>query len=204
MKLSFGAIVFTCIIFVGCAHKEFEYSPTDKASWETKALVKQVKTGQVNNVAIDVFAIKASKLRLEVTATLGYKVASVVLDKDHIQALVVPDKKYYEGFVTPDVIARVLKIPVHPNILYAMIFDQSLRGAGWVCHNDDKGLLKDCAFKDIMSLTWERLPPPQKIVHLKTKSVEMDWLFKTPDPKWEPKEEMFQLQAPESYESIRL
>lgn len=197
--------IFFLTSLTDCAHKQQQADIiAEHIAWETKAQIKQVKSGQINQVSIDVLAVKGSKLRLDVTATLGYRVASVILDRNHIQALIPNEKKYYAGQVTPEIMARFLKMPVYPSLLYAMIFDQGLKGAGWLCHYDETGLVKDCAFKDSLSLVWERLEAPQKIVRLKTKSIEMDWLFKSLDSEWTPKPEVFTLKVPNNYQSVQL
>ena len=98
----------------------------DQALWETKAQIRQIKENRVHNLSIDAFAIKNNKLRLEVSAALGIKVASVVIDREKVQAIIPSEKKFYTGVASQEVLTRALKLPIHPNIFYAMIFDQEI------------------------------------------------------------------------------
>lgn len=198
-----------CSVFIGsffwsCATKTQAPITAEKAAWETKAQLRNLKDQQVHNISIDVLAIKGEKLRLEAAATLGYRLASVVLDKEKVVAIVPPEKKIYAGAATQDVIAKALKIPLHPNVFFAMIFDQGLKGPGWTCTADEQGAVKQCQFKNSLTIQWERLVSPQKIVRIRTKTFEMDWMFKSLDMDWHPESRQFELLLPQNYQVVRL
>lgn len=199
--------VLFAVILVGlsaCAPKPIQEGTYESASWETKAQIRQVRDNQVHNISIDVYAIKGDKLRMEASGTLGYKLASVVMDREKVQAVVFTEKKFYFGTASQDVMTKAFRVPVPPNVFFAMIFDQELRGGGWKCESDPQGLIQKCVHKDLISIEWERLENPRKIVRLKTKTFEMEWYFKTIDLDWQPKKDIFKLSAPENYQSVRL
>lgn len=195
-------------LLTSCATKKIQdipVGPNEVAAWETKAQIRQLRDNHIHNISIDVLAIKGDKLRMEATATLGIKVASVVVDQERVQALVYNEKKFYSGPTTPDIFLKAFRVPVPPNVFFAMIFDQSLRAPGWVCENDSAGLIQKCSFKGALTIAWERLEnPPQKMVRIKSKTFEMDWFFKKLDSNWQPQQESFNLAAPDTYQVIKL
>lgn len=197
--------LFSFFIFIfSCSQKEIKEGSYEKASWETKAQFEDLKENHSHSFSIDIYAIKNDKIRLEVTGTLGYKVASIVLDREKVLALIPSEKKFYKGSSSQEVMAKVLKVPVSPAVFFAIIFDQGLKGPGWKCSPDAQGLVKSCQYKDSISLTWERLENPKKVVHLKTKFSELHWYFKSLNIDWSPKPEVFQLSAPAGYQVIEI
>lgn len=192
------------VFLFSCGTKPIKEGTYEKAAWETKAQLKNLKDGKVHNVSIDVYAIKNDKIRIEATGTLGFKVASIVIDREKVQAILPTEKKFYQGPATQEAITRVLKIPLHPSVLFAIIFDQGLRGGSWTCAPDEQGLVKQCQNKDLIFVEWERLENPKKMVRIKTKSMEVEWFFKDVDVDWKPKAEIFQLSAPEGYQVMNL
>jgi hypothetical protein len=194
-------------VFVGlsaCAPKPIQDSIFEKVSWETKAQIRHLRDNQVHNISIDVYAVKGDKLRMEASGTLGYKLASVVMDREKVQAIVFTEKKFYFGSASQDVMTKAFRVPVPPNVFFAIIFDQQLRGTGWKCESDPQGLIQSCLNKDLIRIEWERLESPSKIVRLKTKTFEMEWYFKALDLEWQPKNEIFNLTAPQNYQSVKL
>lgn len=167
-------------------------------------MVRQLKENKTHQVFIDVFAVKSQSLRLEASASLGYRLASVVVQDNQVMALVPPEKKFYQGLSSAETMMKTLKLPIHPNVFFAIIFDQGLSGGGWLCQANSSQKIESCRYKDAIVLRWERLPDGQKMVYVKTPQVEMDWLFKSRDLGWSPSGQEFVLQAPKSYQVIQL
>lgn len=194
-------------VFVGlsaCAPQRIREGIFETVSWETRAQITQLRENQAHNVSIDVYAVKGDKLRMEATGTLGYKLASVVMDREKVQAIVFTEKKFYFGSASQDVMTKAFRVPVPPNVFFAIIFDQQLRGTGWKCESDPQGLIQKCVNRDQLSIEWERLESPSKIVRIKTKTFEMEWFFKTLDLEWQPKKDIFTLTAPQNYQTVKL
>lgn len=202
--LTWITLALASLVLFSCAQKPITEGSYEVANWETKAQIRQLRDNQTHNISIDLYAIKGDKLRMEASGPLGYKLASVVMDREKVQAIIFNEKKFYIGSSTQDVMIKAFRVPVPPNVFFAMIFDQELRGSGWKCDSDPKGLIQKCANKDLISIEWERLENPRKIVRLKSKAFEMEWYFKTLDLDWQPKDEMFKLTPPENYQTLKL
>src|SRR4051794_27615863 len=89
------------LLFLSCQttpKKGEMFTPTAPAvKWETKAQLKDFKQNKTDNLTIDIVAIKDSHTRIEVSATMGYPVASIVTSPKNLRMALYTQKKFYWG-----------------------------------------------------------------------------------------------------------
>jgi len=174
-----------------------------KAKWETKAQIKDLRSNKNHSVSIDIAAVKGEKMRLEVSATLGYQVASVVINRQGYRCAVYPEKKFYYGSLSDRGLSEVLNVPVSPRALFSIAFDESSLGNGWSCEKDAENLLTKCLQASAgMTVEWVKRSEGTKLVKITSPKVEMNWFFKSPEVEFEEKEELFSLNPPEGFQVI--
>lgn len=191
---------------VACTTKPVQENVNFKqAEWETKAQVRDLQRDKNNNISIDMLAIKDDKARLEVTAVLGYAVATAVITKEEFKCALITQKRFYYGRSTEDALAPLLKIPIHPMSLIRIAFDQPITGAGWACKRDRTGQLEQCENKGLkVVVKWYEREGLSKKVLLASPQFEMTWIFPEPQTNVQITPESFRLDAPESFKKIRL
>lgn len=198
-------LVASTLFFVGCASKTLRPAEvSSSASWSSKAQIRDLIKNKQQNVGIDLYAIKDQKMRMEVSATLGYQVASVVMDPEEISYVVYPQKRHYYGKNSENAFAKVLGISINPMNLSNIAFDQPIRGRGWTCSQGETGQLKSC--ENLESKTEVRYVSREegrKKVHILSPNFEMIWVLEPPEA-LEAKPEIFTLKVPSGYKEIKI
>lgn len=192
----------------GCVSKQKKevVPPTVAAvQWETKAQVRDFKNNQTNTISIDIIALKFSQLRMEVSALLGYPVASFVSSSREVRTAIYTQKKFYFGANSAESLKPLLGFSLDPNILHNIIFDQPIRG--WNCEMSSGGLVSLCKKKVArghLIIAWPDRKEGTKRVIIRGPQVEMDWQFRSQTALTQIKAETFKLDAPSGYKIIQL
>ncbi|MDG0814738.1 hypothetical protein [Bdellovibrio svalbardensis] len=204
---AFVSLVLFCAtwVFSGCATKPVHEGGFQKAQWETKALIRNLKEQKTQSVNIDIMAIKNDRARLEITALLGFQVASLVMSPKEISYAIYPEKKFYYGRNSESAVARMIGLPLHPMNLTYIAFDEPVRGMGWKCYSDAIGLIARCEnAQRAIRVEWKDRNEGQKKVVITAPQFEMQWLFKAPQTEVEFKSETFTLKQPEGFKAIQI
>lgn len=195
--------VLGIVALVGCQTRPV--APTgsfQKAKWETVAQINDLKRNKNHRVSIDVLAVKNEKMRMEVTATLGYQVASVLINREGFKAAVYPQKKFYQGSLSERSLSEVLHVPVSPRALFAIAFNEPITGPGWSCEKEGSLPKKCVQANSQIQVEWSQKNDGTKLVKITSPKIEMSWFFKSPEPNFEDKEGLFSLNAPAGYQII--
>jgi hypothetical protein len=197
------------LIFFGCqsAPKKGEMftpaAPTVK--WETKAQLKDFKQNKTDNLSIDIVAIQDSHARLEVAATMGYPVASIVTSPKQMRMAVYTQKKFFWGPNNENALKPALGISIDPKIFHNIIFDTPIKG--WTCENNQAGQVSVCKKSSPsgeMVVAWPERKDGSKRVIIRAPQFEMQWLFKSHNVVSQLAKETFQLEPPKGYKVISL
>lgn len=191
-------------ILAGCQTPPVAKSGSfQKAKWETVAQINDLKRNKSHRVSIDILAVKNEKMRMEVTATLGYQVASVLINRDGFKAAVYPQKKFYQGNLSDRSFAEILHVPVSPKALFSIAFDEMITGPGWSCEKEADSSPKKCFQSNAqIQVEWTKKNDGTKLVKITSPKIEMSWFFKNPSPNFEEKPELFSLNVPQGYQII--
>jgi hypothetical protein len=173
--------------------------------WETKAQVRDFKQNKTNNLSIDIIAVKNTNLRMEVSALLGYSVATLVTTPKDIKVAVYTQKKFYQGHNSEEALQPVLGFNLDPNIFHNIIFDIPIKG--WVCEenaNNQVSLCKKKTKKGDLVVAWPERKEGSKRVIIQGPQFEMQWQFKEQNVVQQLKPETFKLDPPSGYKVITL
>jgi hypothetical protein len=198
-------LLLAAVLLNACASKPIAEGPFQKAEWETKALIRDLKENKSQSVSIDMFAVKNQRVRLDVTALMGFQVASLVMSPKEIAYAIYPRKEFYYGKNSERSIERIIGLSLHPMNLANIAFDEPIRGAGWMCEQDNSHVLSKCENKQrSIRVEWKDRTEGQKKVVITAPQFEMQWLFKAPQTEVQFKPETFTLKQPEGFKAIQI
>lgn len=164
--------------------------------WETKAAIRDIRKNKMNQVTIDVVAIKNQKLRMEASANMGYQVGSLVMGPAEFVAVIYPQKKILKGPLNERSLARTFNMPIPPTALYSIAFDEPIRG--WKCQFDANKVVSMCD-GGVSKVEWLNRKDGTKLVKISSATIEITWFFKAPEPK-ELTPELFVAELPNGYQ----
>jgi hypothetical protein len=195
-----------CFTAMGCATKTvLREGAFQKAQWETKAMVKDLRQNKNQSLTIDIYAIKNERARFEITALLGYQVASLVMSPQEISYIIYPQKKFFYGKNSERAVQQMIGLPLHPMNLTSIAFDEPVRGRGWQCNIDGQGLIASCENKErAIVVQWLNRSEGSKKVVITAPQFEMQWQFAAPQTEVQFKNELFTLRQPEGFKAIQL
>lgn len=197
--------LLTSFLSISCASKKIRESGFQKAQWETKAVIKNKKTGGINSVKIDIMAIKDDRARFEISALFGLPMASLVMSQKEISFAYYPKKEFYYGKNSDKALKQLIDIPLHPMNLTYVAFDEAIRGPGWVCQADGQGLISNCTQKDRqIHVQWLNRNGGQKKILITSPEIEMNWFFEAPQTSVQFKANTFTLSQPEGFKAIQI
>jgi hypothetical protein len=203
-QLFFPLIV---LVLVGCASAPpVQYNEAkNQGTWQAKVQVRDLKTNKSNILSMEVISEKNQAMRMELTGTLGARVASLLMKDQGISYAVHTQKKYYSGSVTEKSLLPLLKVELDPRWLYSVFFDQALQGSGWKCSNDNKNLVEKCEqAKTNYSILWSERQGENKRVVIQGADFEINVLVKDFSTKVQSPEKAFSLEAPANYKRYKL
>lgn len=190
---------------IGCATKTVREGAFQKAEWSTKALIKDMKQNKNQSLTIDIYAIKNERARFEISALLGYQVASLVMSPTEITYAIYPQKSFFYGRNSERAFRRMIDLPLHPMNLANIAFDEPIRGPGWQCALGADGFLSECANTSRqLKAVWSDRKDGKKKVVLTGPQFEMQWHFNAPQTEVEFKEGLFTLKQPSGFKAIQI
>ncbi|QLY27246.1 DUF4292 domain-containing protein [Bdellovibrio sp. KM01] len=193
------------VLVSACATKPVIEAPLQQAEWETKALIRDMKENKSNSVSIDMMAVKNQRVRLDITALMGFQVASLVMSPKEIAYAIYPRKEFYYGKNSEKSIERIIGLSLHPMNLANIAFDEPVRGPGWACEHDSSQILSKCENKQrSIRVEWKDRTEGKKKVVITAPQFEMQWLFKAPQTEVQFKPETFTLKQPDGFKAIQI
>jgi hypothetical protein len=197
-------IVFSLIIvinFSGCVSTPYKPTSENQAVIiETKAQIKN--NGESNNVKIEIALLPKEAIRLEITATLGVSVATVLMTSKQISYALHTTKQFIIGPFNEKTLYLVFKKNIDPRLLWRIINDQAMTNINLTCslNADSKPFL--CNSADGSTIKWTYEDYPRKRIDIVSNRFEMSWIFRNKSPLNEAQNETFVLKKPESYQEI--
>ncbi len=191
------------LILTSCASEKVQVvSSSTPLLIETKAQVKNAK--ESNNVKIDIALAPNRMIRMEVTAVLGYRVASVVMTPQKIQYAIHTNQTYGEGPFSARTLFPVFKQNIDPRIIWRVVNSQNPQSPDLNCQADENQRPLFCTGPNGSTVKWTYDEPPHRRIEIKSGAFEMNWLFKDQRVLPESQTETFVLKKPEGYKEIVL
>lgn len=194
---------FAIFFLLGCGSEMVKVVPASTPLLiDTKA---QVKNGaDSNNIKIEIALIPNKMLRMEVTALLGYRVASVLMTPQKIQYVIHTNQTYGEGGFSPRTMYPIFKQIIDPRIIWRVIHNQNPQSQDLVCQVDDRQRPILCNGVNALTVKWIYEEPPVKRIEFKSGRFEMKWIFKDQHVLGDSHTETFVLKKPDGYREIQL
>ncbi|WP_413569230.1 hypothetical protein ACLWBD_01005 [Bdellovibrio sp. HCB117] len=200
----FLLIVLTAFVS-GCVTKTVKQGAYQKAQWETKALIKDEKQNKTQSLNIDIYAIKNERARLEISAMLGYQVASLVMSPSEISYVIYQQKTFFYGRNSERAFSRMIDLPLHPMNLANIAFDEPVRGPGWQCTLATDGWISQCDnLQRNLRVVWSNRNEGEKKVVITGPQFEMQWQFPAPQTEVQFKNDLFTLRQPSGFKAIQI
>ncbi|MFP5518269.1 MAG: hypothetical protein ACLGGX_00065 [Bdellovibrionia bacterium] len=195
------------LFLLGCATTQKSVSPQQAqvTKWETKAQILNKKTGKSQNLNIDILSNHQTDMRIEVSAMMGYPVATVVVANNELKSAVHTQKKFFAGVANAQTMRAATGVELEPKDLRLLTEDFDSGKEGWQCDKDASGFNVKCEQpKRSISIEWLTRAPESKKIALKAPLFDMTWVFVGSPTSVEPKPALFLLNAPSGYKTIQI
>lgn len=205
-RINLFLFLFSTACLVGCATKPVKKEGTyQRAQWETKALIKNLRENKSQSLSIDIFAEKNARVRLEVAALMGFQVASLVMSPQEISYIIYSRKAFFHGRNSERAFSQVINLPLHPMNLMNIAFDEPVQGPNWLCSFDTFGLPSHCEnLQKEIRVDWSDRNQGQKKVKIAAPQFEMQWQFSAPKTEVQFKEDLFILKQLPGFKAIQI
>ncbi len=143
-------------------------------------------------------------MRADVKAIMGIHLASIVVNNDSYQALLIKKKEFREGQSSKEVLSRdVFGVPVDLRMLPAILFDESINAVGWICSSDGRGFLQKCENQENkISLEVTERDGQEKTVVISGEGYIMKLIFGKFSPDESFSEKTFNLPVPKGFKRL--
>jgi hypothetical protein len=205
--LSLSYFIFSC-------QTKPTVSPADgSVIWniDSKAQITDKVKDSTSSVSLDIFLKKNESIRIEVTATLGYQVGSLLMTRSSLQYAIHPQKYFIQGPFAGRTLKPLFKQEIDPLILWSIIHDESLQKRGFQCVPAGT-LIENCKneFATVQIEQRGELGPNgrsadgQKKITLENGHIKMVWIFKSREASDVSQNETFVLVRPKEYKLITI
>ncbi|MEK6628861.1 MAG: hypothetical protein AABY53_09565 [Bdellovibrionota bacterium] len=198
------SFTFVSLLLFGCASspsKSFQpQSESDAILIQTKAQIKN--NDETNTVKIEIALLPKKAIRLEITATLGVSVASVLMRPTAISYALHSTKQFATGPFNEKTLYPVFKKNIDPRILWRIINNQPMGNLNLKCDADNELKPIKCVSDDGTTIKWTYEAPFHKKIEIISNRFEMRWVFRDQSLLSESQNKTFVLNKPENYQEI--
>lgn len=198
-----SAIFFYILIFfllAGCAGTPVAPATGEPLLIQTKAIIKD--QNESNSVKIEIALFPKKAIRLEITATLGVSVATVLMTPSEITYALHTTKQFATGPFNEKTLFPIFRKNIDPRILWRIINDQPMTNLNLKCAMNTNSKPVKCTAVDGTTFKWTYDEPPFKRIDIISNRFEMNWLFRDQSLLDTSQNETFVLKKPESYQEI--
>lgn len=179
----YGVYSFSCSSFnksKSIQNEELKLSDGAKViRCESQALVKDLKNNKSHRLNIDLLAIDRQRLRIEVSGTLGYNVASILFDDNGTKYVSYPEKKFYQIKNSEKSLNKLIKVPLSTSQFYDVVYGSTIKSPNWRCSKDSMGRVVTCVeSKEQINISWQYFETGEKTIQIASPLVEVNWKFK--------------------------
>lgn len=202
-KLSLRLVycVLSLISFLGCVSEPVRPSGADQpVVIETKAQIKN--DNETNTVKIEIALLPKKAIRMEITATLGFSVATVLMTPNQITYALHSPKQFVTGPFHEKTLYSVFKKNIDPRVLWRIINEQPFSNLNLTCTLNAESKPVQCNSNEGTTIKWTYEEYPRKRIDIISNRFEMNWIFKDLSLLNESQTETFVLKKPEDYQEI--
>lgn len=213
-KYSFTNLVLMFAVLVsffmaGCAGTQEKPQAGDIKYVESKALIEDKTKNSSNSASIDLFYLQDNVIRMEVTALLGYRLGSLVMNSQKVAYALHPQKAFVEGPFAARTMKPLFRQDLDPRLIWAVVFDRDLKTFGFNCNTVAK--TQTClgtGTTEGVSVTLQQVGEsetgPLKKITIENAKLKFVWLYKAIKKHNKSYNETFVLNKPEEYRLITI
>lgn len=214
-KYSFTNLVFFFVLglgalfMVGCTTTQVTPLAGDIQYIESKALIEDKMKNSSNSASIDLFFLQNDVIRMEVTALLGYRLGSLVMNQQKVSYALHPQKAFVEGPFAARTMKPLFRQDLDPKLIWAVVFDRDLRGYGFACESvvTNTTICQGSGSAQGVAVTIQLVGESNsglKKITIENTSLKFVWLYKTIRKHNKSYNETFVLNKPEEYRLITI
>lgn len=214
-KYSFTNLVLVFVglgafFMAGCAGTQEKPQAGDIQYVESKALIEDKTKNSSNSASIDLFYLQNDVIRMEVTALLGYRLGSLVMNSQKVSYALHPQKAFVEGPFAARTMKPLFRQDLDPKLVWAVVFDRDLRAFGFTC-GDVVSRTSTCqgsgATQGVTVTVQQMGETPNsglKKITIENTNLKFVWLYKAIRKHNKSYNETFVLNKPEEYRLITI
>lgn len=201
-EIRFAVFIYSLafLILMGCAGAPEVPASGEPLLIQSKAIIKD--QNESNSVKIEIALLPKKAIRLEITATLGVSVATVLMTPTEISYALHTTKQYAAGPFNEKTLYPIFRKNIDPRILWRMINDQPMTNLNLKCAMNANSKPVKCIAVDGTTFKWTYDEPPFKRIDIISNRFEMNWLFRDQSRIETSQNETFVLKKPDSYQEI--
>lgn len=210
-NLVIGALASYALFTLGCASKQEKMQTGDIHYVEGKALIEDKTKNSSNSASIDLFFVPNEVIRMEVTALLGYRLGSLVMNQQKISYALHPQKLFVEGPFIARTMKPLFRQDLDPKLIWSVVFDRDLRGYGFTCVEASLRTIvcTGAGATEGVTVTVQQLGEATgslalKKITIENPSLKFVWLYKVIKKHNKSYNETFVLNKPEDYRLITI
>jgi hypothetical protein len=198
-------LILSFIFILGCQTSPKRYNEILEGEWAAKILVKDIKSGSSHILNVDIRAIKQRFFRMNVNNPAGMHIASLALQEDYFEYILMNEKKFYKGRARPNALRPLLETSLDPILLHNIVFDIPIEGNNWKCENNKNEFVEVCEnLQENLKIEWSDRQQTSKLVKVTHPTIELQIKFISfiKDP--ELKKEIFSLKIPKGFKIYQI
>lgn len=204
------AATVSTFLLLGCASTNQKPLASDIKYVESKALIEDKTKNTSNSATIDLFFLQDNVIRMEVTALLGYRLGSLVMNQQKVAYALHPQKAFVEGPFTARTMKPLFRQDLDPRLIWAVVFDRDLKNFGFNCNTVAK--TETCVGStgpiQGVSVTVQQMGATEtgllKKITIENANLKFVWLYKAIRKHNKSYNETFVLNKPEEYRLITI
>ncbi|MCB0340894.1 MAG: hypothetical protein H6626_10585 [Pseudobdellovibrionaceae bacterium] len=197
--------MFTALVVSACQTTPKNYESVEQGTWQTKVLVQDKVKKKSFIVNVEFKAQAHRGLRMDVFSPLGTHEASLVLNGDKVDYILVDQRQAFSGLATDQSLKPVISVPVHPKVLESVLFDHPIEKSGWTCDRDPEGFLNECRNGESnLVVRWRDRMAHRKNIFIDHPAAEVQIRVLEFDSKIENPKKAFSLSVPSSFKRHKI
>lgn len=171
-----------------------------EGQWRAKALVKNKQTGKSNTLNMEIVAKEPSKLRIELTGTLGVYLASIAVNDERLSYILPREKKFVTAPADSSAFRDLTPAKISSRDLIRILFDRQLPERDWNCEHSATNQPSSCRNRDgSLIVRWEDRKEGVRRLKIDSTSSELSMVIEEAKSNVEIGPDIFELKPPEGY-----
>ncbi len=158
------------VIFSACVTTTPFINSYEEGTFSGRMRLTNIKEQKSFTFNLDVFAKKPSLLRLEITTSIGFHIASLTLKENQVTLLVPSKKIYRQSAPNTQIFENVIPLTINPLWIIPIVFEQPR--SNWICGFNQAGHVDKCKI-DSFTVIWTKRRGHKKTLKISSEIFEV-------------------------------